>query len=549
MFSSRFLTLLVVLCVSSSLAKVVQIGDGCAQQTLPSQVIIHPTTQPELICAKPKCIELAEFEIACSDAWNKNPCGNDDQWTSGVAHKLRGNRVDLMSQCCASEGLKDVGHKRMVALNETDTFVGGNVQKGGKVIAFDMVKAVKRIISGEKITHELTIQRIPCESPVQEEKRILISDDIRQAPSIFRHVKMTRRKKTKARSFAAPIGQNALPVALDPEFEYVDDNGNQVDPQTIDNNGFQAVQPPSPAQPQLQIQQNPLQFPQEEVAAAAPTVEVVQQSNQQQSSPFGNMKKYFRRLIDEFGGEDDGVASNASPASNVVFLTNPVAQQVPPAPAATGYAGYTGYSGASSSGGYGNGIYCFSGDSLVDTPSGPVAMRDLKKGDSVLSMENSMATYSPVVMFLHRIENEPALFLALNSSNGAALKLTPEHLIYKSKCGKSKFELTAAKNVQVGDCLFTKGNNMVEVESLEEVEEMGYYAPLTSTGDIFVEGVLCSCYSNSNLKFVLDGLFSMMRTIDSWTERFAVRRLFEDDFELPMGVSFLAENVKSFLLI
>ncbi|KAK0404813.1 hypothetical protein QR680_017644 [Steinernema hermaphroditum] len=529
-------------------AKILQIGDGCSRRSLPSQVVIHPTTQPELICARPKCIELEEFEIKCSEGWQKSACAKEEEWSRGVAHQLRGNRVDLMSQCCSSEGLRGVGTQRKVTLNETDSFFGGNVLKGRKVVAFDMVKSLQRVIvNGDKITHEVTVQRIPCERAFPMEKKIPVVEASPPRRPLFQ-VKL---QKKPSRAFAAPIGQEGLPVPLQPEFDYVDDQGRRIDPATLDT-GFQKASPPEQP-PNLQLAA-PLQnlalsqaetslqslpFPQQEVAAAdEETVEVVEESHSeeapQEKSYLGNMGKYFRRLIEEYGSGDSATAGPAC-------ISNPNANPTP-----------TSYSGASSGGahgGYSSGIYCFSGDSLIETSSGVVAMKDLRKGDSVLSIDRSMVTFSPVVMFLHRVEDVSTVFLSLTVSDGATIKLTPEHLIYRSPCHSSSFELMAAKNVAVGDCLFSKTSQLVKVVSVGKVEEVGYYAPLTATGDLFVDGFLCSCYSNSNLKFVLDGLFSMMRTIDSWSERLIFRRFFEDDFELPTGVAFLAENVKSFLLI
>lgn len=70
----------------------------------------------------------------------------------------------------------------------------------------------------------------------------------------------------------------------------------------------------------------------------------------------------------------------------------------------------------------------------VETEDGIKLIKDLKIGDKVLSMDEAFVTYSPVIMFLHKRDEERAEFNLIETSNGHSIKLTDNHLIYVSDC-------------------------------------------------------------------------------------------------------------------
>ena len=94
---------------------------------------------------------------------------------------------------------------------------------------------------------------------------------------------------------------------------------------------------------------------------------------------------------------------------------------------------------------------------------------------------------------------------------------------------KDEFNPDFAGNVKKGDLVLfynsTHGLAPSMVVSVEKVIEMGIYSPLTSEGNIIVDGILASCYSdfdNHNLQHVawwpfrwwnnLPGFFTSMKS-------------------------------------
>ncbi|CAL8082434.1 unnamed protein product [Orchesella dallaii] len=183
---------------------------------------------------------------------------------------------------------------------------------------------------------------------------------------------------------------------------------------------------------------------------------------------------------------------------------------------------------------------CFSGNSTVETPSGPRKMEDIKPGDKILSLDSDgKEVFSDVLMFLDRNSTEVREFFVLTTESGATLTLTPSHLLYSiqpesvtpddeflltenrflkpdeiSKYFLTKAEITFAKFVQIGDWILVKkptqrafteqelqdsdSSSLYIAEKVISVEarvETGVYAPLTSTGNVVVDGVLTSCYA------------------------------------------------------
>jgi len=136
---------------------------------------------------------------------------------------------------------------------------------------------------------------------------------------------------------------------------------------------------------------------------------------------------------------------------------------------------------------------CFSGRSTVDVQGrGTITMDSLKVGDYVRVKDGA---FSKVHGFGHFQPNVEAEFLKIQTTknNAKAIEVTPEHMIYAHNKSTDKNEVVAAGNVMVGDFLVTE-NGPAEIVSINKIFTKGAYAPLTTTGDILVEGVLASNY-------------------------------------------------------
>jgi len=143
---------------------------------------------------------------------------------------------------------------------------------------------------------------------------------------------------------------------------------------------------------------------------------------------------------------------------------------------------------------------CFSGSSSVQVlDKGATRMDALKIGDKVLS---SFGAYYEVFSFSHYDAEIPTEYIQIQttaSNNDAPLEISPEHMLYVCQHGPNseKATLLPAGLVQVGEFLVLgKEDHLscIEVKSLSKVTRRGAYAPLTTNGNLVVNGVLASSY-------------------------------------------------------
>ena len=55
-----------------------------------------------------------------------------------------------------------------------------------------------------------------------------------------------------------------------------------------------------------------------------------------------------------------------------------------------------------------------------------------------------------------------------------------------------------ARNLKIGDAIFTKEGEQSIVTNIEVVRKLGVYAPLTSSGGFVVNNFIVSCYGNQD---------------------------------------------------
>ncbi|VDK27691.1 unnamed protein product [Gongylonema pulchrum] len=171
--------------------------------------------------------------------------------------------------------------------------------------------------------------------------------------------------------------------------------------------------------------------------------------------------------------------------------------------------------------GYFESLQCFSGDTTVQTPNAIKRIDELEIGDRVLSIEESLVLYSPVMIFLHRSHNESAVFNKIQTDDGKEVKLTDFHLLYVTNCKASEqLRLVHAKDVRIGQCLHVareQSNSLlpIRIANIERVAGKGIYAPLTKSGDIVVNSVLSSCHSNLVAQTLQQSFFALLRRFQS----------------------------------
>ncbi len=151
---------------------------------------------------------------------------------------------------------------------------------------------------------------------------------------------------------------------------------------------------------------------------------------------------------------------------------------------------------------------CFPGSARVNTKQrGVVNMANLIINDQV---EVGNGKYSSVYMFTHREESKTYEFVELVTEHGAQLRLTAGHFVYAGGV------LKRADEVRVGEHLLDRYNKPTRVVSAGLAVDKGLYNPQTMHGDIVVEGVLASTYTQTLDKYTAHAMLAPLRAIHEW---------------------------------
>lgn len=166
---------------------------------------------------------------------------------------------------------------------------------------------------------------------------------------------------------------------------------------------------------------------------------------------------------------------------------------------------------------------CFPSSASVELESGELRyMNDLNIGDSVRVGPNK---FSKVFFFGHRHRNEDYRFLRFKVRGVATeLVISANHLIYVKERG-----LVPAAEVDVKDELYLGvDGSTVSITEITTTVSRGLYAPHTTDGDIVVDGILVSSYTNIVVPLVAHALLSPFRLLQRISGRSILQTLFED---------------------
>eukprot|EP00171_Calliarthron_tuberculosum_P009370 IDg9370t1 len=132
---------------------------------------------------------------------------------------------------------------------------------------------------------------------------------------------------------------------------------------------------------------------------------------------------------------------------------------------------------------------CFPSDSTVQIEGGKTKrMDELIVGDRVLV---GPETYSQVFMFTHSSLHIEAEFVEIRVRSGATVQLTPGHYLYVNAW------LIAARDVQIGDTLVLGDGTSSAVVSAKYIMKRGIFNPQTIHGNIVVNGVTASTFTEA----------------------------------------------------
>lgn len=154
---------------------------------------------------------------------------------------------------------------------------------------------------------------------------------------------------------------------------------------------------------------------------------------------------------------------------------------------------------------------CFPSEATVELRDGSTVRMDaLEIGDYVRSSDcaSCKSGYSRVYAFSHQDGSARAEFISLRLSNDETLSLTGGHFLYCN--GK----LVAARGVKIGDEIVTQDGQHSNIVSIERTVKHGLYNPHTLSGNIFVNGLLTSTFTETVDPVIASALMAPLRAAD-----------------------------------
>ena len=167
------------------------------------------------------------------------------------------------------------------------------------------------------------------------------------------------------------------------------------------------------------------------------------------------------------------------------------------------------------------GMSCFPEDATVRLEGGRTKkMKELQVGDKVASLDvvTGRVVYNRVLTFLDIKPNSSNTFITIRTKTPAAeVAITESHLIYQLNKQAQQETAVFARDLNVGDFVYVRHGTGLEkftagrVVGIEWRRGKGAYAPLTETGNIVVNNVLCSCYAMISDQRVAHWSFAPLR--------------------------------------
>eukprot|EP00039_Didymoeca_costata_P019310 m.337018 g.337018 ORF g.337018 m.337018 type:complete len:287 (-) comp18024_c0_seq1:48-908(-) len=131
---------------------------------------------------------------------------------------------------------------------------------------------------------------------------------------------------------------------------------------------------------------------------------------------------------------------------------------------------------------------CFPSDAMVELAGGVfVPMHAVSSG---MNVRVSSGSFSKVFLFSHSDNNTVAEYVSLTLESKKRLQISPGHYLYVNNV------LTPARKVQVGDVLSTVDGDSA-ITSITRDMAKGLFNPHTVQGDIVVNGIVASTYTES----------------------------------------------------
>lgn len=156
---------------------------------------------------------------------------------------------------------------------------------------------------------------------------------------------------------------------------------------------------------------------------------------------------------------------------------------------------------------------CFPGSAQVKLSNGQIiALSYVRVGDRVLIGDG---TFSKVIGFTHKDTDARAVFVRLHLSNNMSIEATAGHYVFSGPESK----LVAMRDVRIGDVMHTMTKNGLAedavVQKISTVWNIGLFNAQTVSGDIVVNGVKASCYTDAIEPYMGHALLTIIRALVS----------------------------------
>merc|ERR1719312_2449633 len=139
---------------------------------------------------------------------------------------------------------------------------------------------------------------------------------------------------------------------------------------------------------------------------------------------------------------------------------------------------------------------CFGPTNTIETKEGIKTLCELRIGDLIRTSSGDHHTdFTEFLGWLDRQRSSPAEMLQIfTSDNYPAVTLSGSHLVFTTNTTKYAGDLVP------GDTLLHWDGEQVKEQEISMIKtsmESGYWAPLTRSGTLLVDGFLMSCYASS----------------------------------------------------
>lgn len=166
---------------------------------------------------------------------------------------------------------------------------------------------------------------------------------------------------------------------------------------------------------------------------------------------------------------------------------------------------------------------CFPGTARVALADGSIIkMGELERGQKVMTGVGASATSEDVILFSHKTSEHMGDFLNV-STGQRSLVISAGHYVHIGR------RLVAARTLRIGDGMTMADGTIARILSIEKTKGVGLFAPHTTSGEMIVDGVRVSCYTEAvDPRFAHKFMMPLMKRLYDFGLSWMVERVIAD---------------------